>query len=289
MSAIKTIEVKRRPYISTSGYTSDPKVKVLPVLTETMKPHLPSIQQLVYDIYDYQKRLISAVSPKRYTCNTPTPTKVVETLYNLAPNKVLFDGMSHATALEYYRPEAEKIGLRNSFCVPFMFAQVIAFKSNSFKEGNSFIFELKDGMRHMTQCTQQEFNWLTSKRQIISNLSSAINNKYNCNLNMAYDDAVRVFEATGVLPEHNRDYFTRACDFYVNPQMLSLVDFIRCNIPSLRRYDDRSIEILLQQHEEKIVEIDADLANEIKYTKLMYTGEVLQWVGDFSHEPVYNF
>lgn len=274
--SITSITVNRRKHVSATGFTQDPK----------LEHRIPTFKELVYDIYDYQRDIISSIFPKRIKCKSPVPIKAIERIYHMGPKLMTFDGMSHSQALQHYIHEGLSVGIRNEFCIPFIFAKKIHMRSNAFQEGYSYIFESIDGLRYMTQSTQQEFNWITVNRQILSNLSFCINQKYNCNLHIALDEATRVHEMTGFKPDHNRDLFTRACDYYINPRLLSLPDFIRCQISTLREYDDKSIEVLLHSDDDSIMAFDPMFAYEIQQAKRIYHGQIEQWVGDFSHEPI---
>ncbi len=275
---ISSIVVNRRAHVSTSGFTKDPK-------TES---RVPELLELIRDIYDYQRDIISDIQPKRIKCKSPVPIKAIERIYHMNPGLMSFDGMTHYQALEVYLPQALNVGIRNDFCIPFIFAKTITVRSHAFHEGFSYIFEMIDGLRYMTLSTQQEFNWVTTKRQILSNLSYCINQKYNCNLHLAFDEAQRVADVTGILPEYHRDLFTHACNFYVEPTLLPIQEFIRCQVPELREYDDLSITALLSTDDDAIMEIDPKLAYALQQALSIYNGRITQWVGDFSDEPILN-
>lgn len=278
--SITAIRVQKRKHISASGFANGP-------VESKVVSRVPTLKELIYDIYDYQRKVIAETTPKRFICNTPTPIKQIERIYHLNQKAMAFDGMSHSEAVNYFMHAALAAGIRNDFCIPFIFANKITVKSPAFAKGYSYIFEKKNGMRFMTLCTQQEFNWLVQNRQILSNLSFMINEKYNCNLYMAYDEAERVKAATGTTTEHNRELFTRACDYYTDPSyMMSLTDFIRCQVPVLREYDDFSIETLINSDDDAIMAFDPNFAYELQQAKSIYNGRLKQWVGDFSHEPI---
>lgn len=288
--SILNIQVKRRPFVSQNGWVNPAAVIVkettpTEVKKEEVIRRIPSIQELVFEIYDKQREILSAVTPKRFKCKIPLPTKAIERLYHHNPNMVTFDGMSHHQALEHYRYKAQQIGIRNDFCIPFIFANKICIRSHAFSSGYAFVFEVIDGIRYQTLGTVQEFFWLTSNRQIMSNLSYCINLKYNCNLHIATDEALRAEMATGQRIEHNRHLYTQACDYYTNPRLMALTMFMRAQVKSVRNLSEEVIMHYIEFTDELISE-DPILAYEIDKAKAIYFGRIKQWIGDFSNELV---
>lgn len=289
---ISNIQVNRRPFVSQNGWVNP--AFVAPSNGDYTTPtkdtatgenkYIPSLQELVYDIYDKQREILSSITPKRYKSKLPLPVKAIERLYHHNPNMVSFDGMTHQQASNYFRHKAKQIGIRNEFCIPFIFAEKICIKSHAFSKGYAFVFEIIDGLRYQTLGTTQEFFWLSSNRQILSNLSYCLNQKYNCNLHIAHDESMRASLYTGEFIKHNRHLYTRACDYYTNPRLLSIHNFIRCQVKSLREYSDISIDALINSDDDVIMATDPLLAVELDRAKAIYFGKIKQWVGDFSHE-----
>lgn len=287
---ISSIQVKRRPFVSQNGWTK-PEAPITvaqvekPTLpdTEIKASRIPSLMELVYAIYDTQHDIISNLTPKRFKCKIPLPVKQIERWYHHNPALVTFDGMSHYQATQHFKQRANDIGIRNEFCIPFIFADKINIRSHAFRTGYAFTFETFDGIRYQTLGTQQEFFWLSTNRQILSNLSYHLNLKYNCNLHIASDEADRVYFNTGKVIAHNRHLFTRACDYYTNPQLLSIDWFLRAQVKSLREVTDEVLWNAINNTED-LLTTDPKLAFEVDKAKSIYNGKIKQWVGDFSHE-----
>lgn len=290
--SIIDIQVKRREHVSQSGFMDlYTQSAITPIKEEVAPgtPRIPSVMELVYDIYDTQREIIASIAPKRFKCKIPVPVNTIEGIYKISPGLVRFDGMTHAQASEHYGKQAWEAGLRNDFAIPFIYAKEILVNSHAFTDGPAFKFEIINNMRYMTLSLQREFSWLSSRRQILSNLSYVLNQKYNCNLHVAFDEMSRVFERTGQTVQHNRDLFTTACEFYMRPSaMLSLHNFLRCQVAALRKYSDQEINVLVQRDDE-VMSIEPKLAYEIQQALSIYNGRIQQWVGDFSHEPIAEF
>lgn len=282
---IVNIQVKRRPLATTNTLSKPLPVDVCNASTDTnlVSSYIPSFMELVYDIYDAQRDIISDIKPKRTQCSIPIPVKQIERLFHGNPNLVRFDGMSHSQATLRFKDQAVRIGIRNDFCIPFIFADKITIRSHSFREGFAFTFEKINGMRYQTLSTQPEFFWLSSNRQILSNLSFYLNQKYNCNLHIASDEANRIYYSTGETVTHNRHLFTRACDYYINPRLLSLDWFVRAQVKELRNVSDDVLWDILNDTD-SLISTDPILAYAVDKAKGIYHGKIDQWVGDFSHE-----
>lgn len=289
--SISSIQVKRRPFVSQNGWVNPSNI-ISPKTTEVNCPvedasgktrYIPSLQELVFDIYDAQREIISSITPKRFKSKIPLPVKAVERIYHHNPNMVSFDGMTHGQALEHFRIEANKIGIRNEFCIPFIFANKICVRSHAFSKGYAYVFEVIDGLRYQTVGTTQEFFWLSNNRQILSNLSFYLNQKYNCNLHIALDEAMRSELFTGTPIVHNRHLYTRACDYYTNPRLMSITMFMRAQIKQLRELDEETLFFYIEQTDE-LISTDPILAYEVDKAKAIYFGRIKNWIGDFSHE-----
>lgn len=272
MTIIKAT-VNRRPSVPTHGWSANGFATAV----------VPSLENLVYDIYDTHREIIGSIKPKRTICRVPVPVKFIERVYAVNPQNVRFDGMLHEDAITHYWARAEQVGVRNSMSIPFIFANEIIVTCDAFGQGIAYRFVNEEGFRWMVMSTQQEFFWLSSKRQILNNLSFRLNMKYNCNLHIAADEAQRVFESTGQMVAHNRHLYTTACSYYLNPKYMDLITFLRCQIPVLRKANNQVIEGLLQQDP---TSMDATLAYELKYALAIYNGEIDNFLGDYSDEPV---
>lgn len=275
-SAIKTVLVKRRAHQPTHGWsqTGAPTAVVL-----------PSMEQLVYEIYDTQREIIGSITPKRQICRVPVQVKFIERVYNICPENVRFDGMVHEDAVNHYWDQAQAVGVRNGLSIPFIFAKEIIVTSLAFGGGIAYKFLNEEGFRWMVISTQSDFFWMSSKRQILNNLSFRLNMKFNCNLHIAHDEAQRVYEQTGVFVSNNRHLYTRACDYYLNPNHMDLITFTRCQIKALRNADPDYIQTLYNNIT-NVGKTEPALAYELQIALNIYNGEVQQFVGFFEDEPI---
>ena len=275
-NAIKAVIVKRRAHQPTHGWTQS---------GSPIAPILPTMEQLVYEIYDTQREIIGGITPKRYICRVPVPVKFIERVYSVNPENVRFDGMRHEDAVNYYWEQAQAVGVRNGLSIPFIFAKEITVTALAFGGGLAYKFVNEDGFRWMTIATQQEFFWMSSKRQILNNLSFKLNMKYNCNMHIAYDEAQRIYEQTGTMISHNRHLYTRACDYYLNPNHMDIVTFTRCQIKELRNESPAKI-MDMYQNLTKVGETNARLAFEMQIALSIHNGDEQQFVGFFEDEPI---
>lgn len=273
--AIVSIQVRKRTHVPTHGWFQEPKIV----------PIIPTKLELIYAIYDAQREIISGMFPKRYKCRMVTTVKNIERLYHTSPHSMSFDGMTYNQAADYFQHAALNLGIRNEFSIPFIFAKEIKMRSTAFAEGYSHIFVQENGLRYQILCTPHEFHYLTTNRQLLNNLSYHLDQKYKCNLHIAYDEATRILDTTGKQVEHNRFRFTEACDYYIYPNLLDVVTFIRCQVPKLREASDELINGYLQNCDE-LLDTDIDLAYEFDKAKAIYTGKIKQWVGDFSNTEI---
>ncbi len=274
-SPLVNVQVKRRAHIPTHGWNFDNKPTA----------YIPTLEELVYDIYDSQREIIGGMFPKRFNSKIMTPIKNIERLYHMKPSSVDFDGMTHQQASKYFMHKALEVGIRNEFSIPFIFAKQIRVRSAAFSSGYSHIFITENGLRYQIQGTIHEFHYMANKRVLASNLSYHLNLKYNCNLHIANDEAQRVFETTGKWVENNRHLFVTACDYYLNPQRTDIVTFMRAQVKELRKEDTATINQYIFSTD-ALLETDPKLAYEIEQAKLIYSGRLEQWVGDFSDEPI---
>lgn len=269
------IVVKRRTHVPTHGWNQG---------QATAPSYTPNFEELVYAIFDAQREIIGGIQPKRFKCKTPVTVKSIERLFHMSPDLMTFDGMSHADAMTHFYNDAVKIGVRNSMSVPFIFAKEIRVFSIAFS-GPAFIFKQENGFRYQVLATQQEFHTMATSRYILNNLSFHLNLKYQCNLHIAADEAQRVYEQTGMIIPHNRHLFTRACDYYLNPQLLNFFDFVRCQIKSLRGTGNETIEAIITGSNP----VSSELKLELDYALKIHSGEVRQFLGDYSDEQIVDF
>lgn len=250
------------------------------------KPRVPSIQELTYKIYDFHKDMVHYMDNKRMVARTPaTIRQIKDACLSWGFDKARFDGMTYHTALEHFKHQAYMTGIGGSNDTPFILASDITLRLPEFNNEISMRWQMIEGMRYCTLQLLPEFTTLASKRVPISNISFALDQIYQCNLHLSPSDVegIRRYlgeEAFRRLPPNRqqgmRTLFQTACNFYVRPHELPLTDFLRCQVPEFREWNDERImaEVFMYESENYAsLTIDVIKAIDIYYRKRS------QWLG----------
>lgn len=272
------IQVQRRVAVPTHGWNEFLK-------PEEPTSYVPTLEELIFAIYDAQREIIGSMYPKRFKSKILVPIKNIERLYHTNPSAMRFDGMSHERATEHYRQKSLEIGVRNDWSIPFIFAEEITLKHPAFNDGFSHIFRVENGLRYQVQGTTHEFHYMSTSRILASNLSYHLNLKYNCNLHIANDEAWRAMNNTGEMVVANRALFTDACNYYMEPHLLDPITYTRAQVKQLREYSSEEIQKLIGNID-AVMEYDPVLAYELDRARAIYQRQIKQFVGDYSQERI---
>lgn len=246
-----------------------------------IKPLIPTIEELIYEIYDTQREIVNSMKPMQSKVFSSVGIAAIVKMCSKYEH-VYFDGVLKSHASNHFYKSALKQGITDTEIAPYICSKSIEiFLPHVFGNQPIIRYEDHNGMKFMTISTNSSYLNMLKSRSILNSLSFTINKKYNCNLHLNRE-AYRVALQNGLLNTHppQRHLFNEAAQAYINPQTMGLEDFVRAQVIETRHMSDADIYHLLNESDETTV-----IGYELKMATGIYWGFIKNFFGWMGNHP----